>query len=380
MTPAQRVSAVQAFGFTERQARFLVTVMLHGGVCVVRQYCAFVGIERGQVTHDFFGGLVARKFASRYLDAHRRFVIFHVHHKALYAAIGEPDSRFRKPTPLPAAVERLMVLDAVLQRPDVHVARHGAREGRALHPTLGTAFRREDLPHLVFGQPPCTTIALLLRQAAHRCGRRRRRAPVPLPGHAREPARLSCVPAPSRRAASRPPLVAPLAPRAELTSPRRRTPSETWRTRNSRAPCGLPSLTNCCGSFVRLMRRRHLAPPSPSRFAQARRAFSAPRYRRLYRTWRQMGRTCVDATVSRTLADAVERGLGRGQRPCASTRVPSSLSPGWHGMTWLLLGRTGGRHGPREAMFVPPVLTGAGGERRRGRLDRTPTQVARATR
>ncbi len=39
MTGAERVQAVTDFGFTERQARFLVLVMRHAGVCVPRQYC-----------------------------------------------------------------------------------------------------------------------------------------------------------------------------------------------------------------------------------------------------------------------------------------------------------------------------------------------------
>ena len=43
----------------------------------------------------------------------QRSRIFRIH-KPLYAAIGEPDNRHRKPTPLPRAIERLMVLDAVL--------------------------------------------------------------------------------------------------------------------------------------------------------------------------------------------------------------------------------------------------------------------------
>jgi hypothetical protein len=43
----ERTQAVAAFGFTERQARFLVTVMLHSGVFVERQYCAFAGIVHG---------------------------------------------------------------------------------------------------------------------------------------------------------------------------------------------------------------------------------------------------------------------------------------------------------------------------------------------
>lgn len=33
-----RMDAVMAFGLTDRQARFLVTVMLHSGVFVGRQY------------------------------------------------------------------------------------------------------------------------------------------------------------------------------------------------------------------------------------------------------------------------------------------------------------------------------------------------------
>ena len=37
MTFADRTAAVVPFGFTERQARFLVTVMLHSGVCLGRQ-------------------------------------------------------------------------------------------------------------------------------------------------------------------------------------------------------------------------------------------------------------------------------------------------------------------------------------------------------
>ena len=39
MTSAECVDAVASLGFTERQAAFLVTVLLHGGVCVARQYC-----------------------------------------------------------------------------------------------------------------------------------------------------------------------------------------------------------------------------------------------------------------------------------------------------------------------------------------------------
>ncbi len=100
MTFDDRVAAIKPFGFTDRQSRFLVTVMLHSGVCMVRQYCAFSRIVRGQKTQDFFGSLVARKYATVSLDAHRKLRLFHVQHRGLYEAIGEPHNRHRKPTPL----------------------------------------------------------------------------------------------------------------------------------------------------------------------------------------------------------------------------------------------------------------------------------------
>jgi len=67
MTQDEQVQAVVPFGFTRRQAGFLVEVMRHAGVCLARQYCTYAGIVRGQKTHDFFGGLVARRYAT----AHR---------------------------------------------------------------------------------------------------------------------------------------------------------------------------------------------------------------------------------------------------------------------------------------------------------------------
>ena len=59
----QRTEAVAAFGFTERQARFLMNVLLHSGVFVERQYCSFAGIVHGQKTTDFIKSLVERRFA-----------------------------------------------------------------------------------------------------------------------------------------------------------------------------------------------------------------------------------------------------------------------------------------------------------------------------
>ena len=65
MTFDDRAQAVMALGFTDRQARFLVTVALHSGYCLRRQYEAFAGVRSGQNVRAFLDGLVTRGVAER---------------------------------------------------------------------------------------------------------------------------------------------------------------------------------------------------------------------------------------------------------------------------------------------------------------------------
>ena len=141
------VQAIASKGFTERQARFLVLVMRHSGACVMRQYAAFAGIVFGQKTRRFFDKLVRGGYASTYDCAHNRARIFHVRHRALYKGIGEPDSRLRRPPTVPRALERLMLLDAILENPQIVWL--STPEEKVAHLTTLTAVSREELPHVV---------------------------------------------------------------------------------------------------------------------------------------------------------------------------------------------------------------------------------------
>jgi hypothetical protein len=124
MTTAERVQAVVEFGFTERQARFLALVMRHAGVCVPRQYARFAGVAYGAKCNAFFDKLVRRGYARASDCIHNRARLYHVHHKPLYHVIGEATSRYRRPVSPRLAIERLMLLDAVLITPRSRVA-HG---------------------------------------------------------------------------------------------------------------------------------------------------------------------------------------------------------------------------------------------------------------
>jgi len=146
MTPDERVQAVVEFGFTERQARFLVTVMLHSGVCLPRQYTAFAGIVHGQKTRKFFHKLVSRRYATAYPCRHNRGRVYHVHHKPLYRAIGETDSRHRRPLSAARVVDALTLLDAVLASPElVWLA---TEEEKQVHLSSLATITAEKLPHL----------------------------------------------------------------------------------------------------------------------------------------------------------------------------------------------------------------------------------------
>lgn len=140
------VRTVAKQGFTERQARFLVLVARHTGVCVMRQYAAFAGIVFGQKTRLFFAKLERLGWVSTYNCAHNRARIYHLRHRSLYEAIGEPDSRLRRPPAVPRAVERLMVLDAILANPDIIWL--ATPDEKAAHVSAIGGVAPERMPHV----------------------------------------------------------------------------------------------------------------------------------------------------------------------------------------------------------------------------------------
>jgi hypothetical protein len=148
MTAGERAAPLEAYGFTPRQAAFLATVLLHGGVCVPRQYCAFAGITRGQVVQDFFDRLTARRFATVYPCARKGSHVYHLHHKALYRAIGEPESRYRRRASVERALERLMILDAVLMKRELTWL--ATERDKVTYCRQDRNVSEEELPRLIF--------------------------------------------------------------------------------------------------------------------------------------------------------------------------------------------------------------------------------------
>jgi hypothetical protein len=144
---------------TDRQARFLVTVMLHSGVFVGRQYAAFAGITHGQKVHDFIEKLLVRRFVTPIeLGSTGRMKILHVHHKPLYAAIGEPDNRNRRRVTIDRTIERIMILDGVLADRSVTWLGSEREKRHYFKQLLGEHLRDDEYPRLVFGKRSNITV------------------------------------------------------------------------------------------------------------------------------------------------------------------------------------------------------------------------------
>jgi hypothetical protein len=309
-----RVQMVSSFGFTERQARFLVHVLVYSGVFLERQYRAFAGIAHGQKTQNFLAKLVAGRYATAITPgALHRGRIFHVQYKPLYEAIGEENNRHRKPASLGRLVERLMILDAVLA--DTRYTWLGTENDKLQHFICGVLrsdFKKADYPHLTFGDGDDKTVRYFpdklpigaernfgrrhvflylvtrdvpieFRAFLHRHAELLRSLPewtirLLIPRHFRKAANLY-------RYAIRDELATPLSPHAveELE----------W---------FFPALQEAPGTTP---------PPRGLDLATAREKYSAARYQALHRAWQREGLKVLLMARSPVLQDRLREGRGR---------------------------------------------------------------------
>jgi hypothetical protein len=261
------------------------------------------------VTRDFFHVLVAKGHATIYPCARRGARIYHVHAKRLYDAIGEPNNRHRRPIAVSRAIERLMVLDAVLGDPQtIWLA---TEPDKLAHFTLTTGIRREELPQLVFRTDASQTVRYfpdklpiglqadgrthVLLYAVHRASPGDFR--VFLYRHATLLRMLSqwtirlLIPPHLRE-------VAPVYRRACAEELGVRLAPDTveelrWYFHQRHAVANLTNIAD------------------EPRYRRARRTFGAPRYRVLYRHWQIAGEPLINALLSPVLPDAIARGTGQ---------------------------------------------------------------------
>jgi hypothetical protein len=308
MTPEDRVKAVVEFGFTERQARFLVTVMLHSGVCLLRQYTAFAGIVHGQKTRKFFAKLVRRNYATAYPCRHNRGRVYHVHHKPLYRAIGQAESSHRRPMAAARVVDSLALLDAMLATPSVVWL--ALQEDKAVHLSSLAGVGPEEANRV--------TRAESARETARAV---RDRMPIGIDLDGRWV--LVYVVAGDQLedfhwfVQRHAPLLAAL-PAWTLRVVFASDPRWLAERYNEAAQSELDSLRSEVVTHIRWYfkkRRAHTLEHAPiddqEAYEEAHYAFKATRFQVLYRRWLRDGDAVFDAISSGAAGDAIKRGAGR---------------------------------------------------------------------
>lgn len=304
--PEDRIKAVSGFGFTERQARFLVTVMLNGGVCVPRQYAQFVGTAYGQNVNAFFDKLVGQGLAVKCPCVHNRARVYQLRHQALYRAVGEPNSPNRKPIAASRLEERLMLLDAIVAQPGLVWL--STVSDKVAFFTEASSCPRERLPHKSVGAGANSRVRLFPDAL-----------PIGLQGNSR-PVFIFVV-----STSNNDDLRAFLQRHADLLGS-----LQGWTMRLVLPPHfeGIKSL------FEGMVRDELASPMSPrsleelrwyfeqrrrltpgqtdggDRFRRVGRAFAGTRWRLLYRRWLADGDAVFDTATSPTIRDAIARGDG----------------------------------------------------------------------
>lgn len=102
------------YGYTDKEARFLVTVAVHSGHFFRSQYSRFRNVVDGQIASNFISKALGKGHIREYEyppNARR----YHLHNKGFYSRIGFPNSQLRRQKSLSFIHIRLACLDFVLE-------------------------------------------------------------------------------------------------------------------------------------------------------------------------------------------------------------------------------------------------------------------------
>jgi hypothetical protein len=257
-----------------------------------------------------FAKLVQRGYATACGCLHNRAEVYHVRRHALYRAIGVPHSHYRRPVSARQVIERLMRLDSIAMFPDLmYLATED--EKVALFGAMASSLPRERLPHLTVGKGASQRVRLFPEDqpiAVTSTGRvvftyvvaagyvEEFRAFVQ-----RHADLLGALPAWTLRVLFPRPVADAMrdfeaAARYELTTPLR--------------PDTLAALKRYFNQCQATSNPRALS-FSDEEFWRDQSAFSAPRFRQLYRRWLTDGDAVFDAVSSPALGEVLESGTGR---------------------------------------------------------------------
>jgi hypothetical protein len=111
------IANLRAFGYTESKARFLYIAATYSGYFTVRQFLEFANAKSGKRSACFVENLIGlgHACAQRYT---RKSLVYHIHSRRLFAAIGKDYLRHRREHQLDHVKTQLLALDFILTHPE----------------------------------------------------------------------------------------------------------------------------------------------------------------------------------------------------------------------------------------------------------------------
>jgi hypothetical protein len=116
LTPFERIQALERFGYTEREARFLCLAALQSGYFLRRQYGEFLQKAVGGTAAALIEKVLAKDHA-QVATFVSNAQVYHLSARPFYAALGQEDNRNRRLRQPMTVKNKLMGLDFVLAHP-----------------------------------------------------------------------------------------------------------------------------------------------------------------------------------------------------------------------------------------------------------------------
>jgi hypothetical protein len=147
------IEALEAFGYTEQEARFLYIVATHSGYFLARQFLAFTGAHWGKRTTVFWTKLHILRHA-RIERFPKSGVVYHLFSRRLYRQMERENLRNRRAHELEFIKRRLAILDFVLSNQGYEYLETEPEKVRFFRDTLG--LETHHLPLRIYLGKPLT--------------------------------------------------------------------------------------------------------------------------------------------------------------------------------------------------------------------------------
>jgi len=239
---------------------------------------------------------------------HNRAELYHVRYQPLYSAIGQPQSRYRRPVSGRLALGRVMLLDGIVASPDLFWL-SSVEEKVAFCNLMAPSLPRERLPHVTFGTP--ARVHLFPEDLPIGVSSTGRVVFLYLVTTAFEPDLRGFLQRHRDLLAVLPGWT------VRLLIPRDRQGLIQATEQSAREELTQQHAPGTITEFKWYCEQRRATPDprarghSDERFWLAGSAFDTPRFRLLYRRWLTDGDAVFDLISSPAIAEALERGTGR---------------------------------------------------------------------